>query len=125
MEKNDKKILIVEDDEDFTYILQKKFTMEGFLVVSAKDGQEGIAMAEKENPDLIISDVLMPKMDGIAMAKKIREKNIDVPIIFLTNTKDTDLTIDAQSSDKFEYLLKSNTRIGEILEKVKNKLGIA
>ena len=73
--KISKKILIVEDDEDFVFILEKKFTMEGFLVVTAKDGQEGAAVAEKEKPDLILSDILMPNVDGMAMAKKIREFN--------------------------------------------------
>jgi CheY-like chemotaxis protein len=67
-----KKILIVEDDADFISILDTKFTSEGFSVVAAKDGEEGVLVAEKEKPDLIISDVLIPRMNGIEMVRKIR-----------------------------------------------------
>jgi|SRR3989344_4641219 len=122
--KISKKILIVEDDEDFVFILEKKFTMEGFLVVTAKDGQEGAAVAEKEKPDLILSDILMPNVDGMAMAKKIREFNATVPIIFLTNLKDIDYTASAQASDNFGYLIKSDTRIDQIVAKSKIALGL-
>jgi DNA-binding response OmpR family regulator len=122
---HDKKILIVEDDEDFGFILQKKFTMEGFTVVLAKDGEEGIAMTEKEKPDLIFSDVLMPKMDGVEMAKKILKTGSHPQIVLLTNLSDVDFTADMQNSKEVDYLIKSNTRIDEIVKKAKEKLGIA
>ena len=124
MAKINKKILIVEDDEDFSYILNKKFTMEGFSVATAKDGQEGILAAEKEKPDLVLSDILMPKVDGISMEKKINESHPDLPIILLTNIKDIDYTLSVQKSSAVDYLIKSDTRINEIVEKVKMKLGI-
>lgn len=124
MLKSDKKILIVEDDEDFIYIIQKKFASAGLSLITAKDGQQGVEMNIKENPDLILSDISMPKMDGIEMAKKIRETDKDVPIIFLTNIKDVDYTRSAQTSGNFDYLIKSDTSIGQIVEKVKAKLGI-
>ncbi len=122
--KIDKKILIVEDDEDFSYILQKKFVMEGFAIVTAKNGEDGVAVTIKEKPDLIFSDILMPKMDGVAMAKKIRELNISIPIIFLSNMKDIDATIGVQKSGEFDYLIKSDTRINDIIAKSKDKLGL-
>ena len=125
MDTINKKILIVEDDEDFVFILEKKFTTEGFLVVTAKDGQEGIAAVEKEKPDLIISDMLMPKIDGMGMAKKIRETNPSVPIIFLTNIKDDNYIASFKESDHLEYLIKSNTSIDDIIAKSKITLGIA
>jgi two-component system OmpR family response regulator len=124
MTKLNKKILIVEDDEDFLFIIKKKFTMEGFSIIDAKDGEEGAATAEREKPDLILSDMLMPKMDGEAMAKKIREFNAKVPIIFLTNIKNTDYTADVQKSNNVDYLIKSDTRIDDIVAKAKIKLGI-
>ncbi|OGZ72434.1 MAG: hypothetical protein A2908_03295 [Candidatus Staskawiczbacteria bacterium RIFCSPLOWO2_01_FULL_38_12b] len=122
MTKINKKILIVEDDEDFSFILEKRLTIEGFFVVIAKDGEDGVLVSEKEKPDLIFSDMLMPKMDGMAMAKKIRETNTKVPIIFLTNIKDVSYTENIKKSDNFEYLIKSDTRINEIVEKAKSKL---
>lgn len=115
-----KKILIVEDDKDFLAILQKKFTNEGFSVVLAENGEEAIEIAEKEKPDLILSDVLMPKMDGMVMAKKIRETNKNVPIMFLTNLKDDNV----DKSNEFDYLIKSELRIDDIVTKSKIKLGL-
>ena len=124
MTKIDKKILLVEDDEDFIYILEKKFTSEGFSVITAKDGQEGATIAEQEKPDLIISDMLMPKMDGATMGQKIRETNTRVPIIFLTNIKNVDSTTEVQKSDTFDYLIKTDTSPNEIVAKAKEKLGL-
>ncbi len=116
--KTSKKILIVEDDEDFLSILKIKFTAEGFSVVTAKNGEEGISVAESEKPDLIISDILMPIMNGVDMAGKIKESNKNAQILFLTNTQD------AGYAKGFDYLIKANLRINEIVEKVKIKLGV-
>lgn len=124
MKSLNKKVLIVEDDEDFAFILEKKFTTEGFSVVTAKNGEEGVETATKEKPDLIISDMLMPRMDGITMAKKIRETDKTVPVIFLTNIKDEAHTSQIKASDNFGYLIKADTRIDEIVSKSKEKLGI-
>lgn len=124
MEKINKKILITEDDKDLLSILVTKFTDEGFSVVTAGNGEEGIMAAEKEKPDLIISDVLMPKMDGVEMARKIKESNNDVPIIFLTNIKDIDYMNDIKIPTKFDYLIKSDLKINDIIDKVKAKLGL-
>jgi len=112
-----KKILIVEDDEDFCFILKKILLAEGFTVVTAKDGQAGADCAVSEKPDLIISDVLMPKMDGPSMARKIKECGIIVPIMFLTNVENED-----ESIKECDYLIKSEIHINEIVDKIKQKL---
>jgi len=119
-----KKILIVEDDEDFLSILKIKFISEGFSIATAKDGEEGIIMAEKEKPDLIMSDILMPIMDGIEMARKIKESDKDAQILFLTNIQDADYAKRLENSKEFDYLIKADLRIDEIVEKVKKKLGV-
>lgn len=121
---SNKKILIVEDDEDFTFILEKKFTIEGFSIFKAKDGKEGINVAKEKKPDLILSDMLMAKVDGMEMAKKIRKFDAKVPIIFLTNVKNEQYTLQMQKSANFDYLIKSDTRIDEIVKKCKEKLGM-
>ena len=118
-----KKILIVEDDEDISSILELKFKSEGFSVVKAGDGEEGVVIAEKEKPDLILSDILMPKVDGLEMAKKIRLSDKNVPIIFLTNMKDVAYTRSIEEMG-FHYLVKADLRISEIVDKVKEKLGL-
>jgi DNA-binding response OmpR family regulator len=122
--KIDKNILIVEDDADFLSILKIKFTSEGFSVFTADNGEDGIAMAEKEKFDLILSDILLPKIDGPTMIKEITEFNKDVAIIFLSNIKDLEYTKETEKSEKFTYLVKADLRIGEIVEKVKEKLGL-
>lgn len=124
MNKIGKKILIVEDDKDLLAILKTKFSDAGFSVVTAENGEEGASTTENEKPDLIIADILMPKMDGLTMAKKIRQANNQVMIVFLTNTKDADNSIEAGKTDGFEYLIKSDLKINDIIEKVKAKLEI-
>jgi len=123
---NDKKIsdkiLIVEDDKDFLDILKIKFESEGFSVVTAESGLEGINVCEQQKPILILSDVLMPETSGIEMAKKIRSTNKDVIIMFMTNLKDIDYVKEIKDCKEFDCIIKSDTRIGEIVEKVKSKL---
>lgn len=115
---------MVEDDADFSSILQTKLSSEGFSVVVARDGQEGLAAAEKEKPDLIFSDILMPVLDGIQMAQKIRQADKDVVIVFLTNLQDAKNPENSAALEEFEYLIKADTRINDIVKKAKEKLGI-
>ena len=78
------KILVVEDDRDIQEIVSEILKAEGYEVVTADNGLEGYQLFKERNPDLIILDVLMPKMDGYQMAKLVRQKNETVPIIMLT-----------------------------------------
>lgn len=79
-----KKILLVEDDPNFGSILRDYLQMNDFEVILAKNGMEGFEKFKKDNYDLCILDVMMPYKDGYTLAKEIREKNKEVPIIFLT-----------------------------------------
>lgn len=79
-----KKILLVEDDPNFGSILRDYLTMNDFEVVLAKNGMEGFEKFKKDEYDLCILDVMMPYKDGFTLAKEIREKNKEVPLIFLT-----------------------------------------
>jgi two-component system alkaline phosphatase synthesis response regulator PhoP len=119
-----KKILVVEDDKDFLFILQTNFSNEGFSVLAAKDGKEGLDLVGKEKPDLIILDILMPNMDGIEMAKQMKEKGINIPIIFLTNVSDTDRISKAEQIVPSDYIIKSDMSVDKIVAHVKKKLGI-
>jgi two-component system, OmpR family, response regulator len=84
METENKKILLVEDDPNFGSILKDYLILNDFNVVLAKNGMEGFEKFKKDNYDLCILDVMMPYKDGYTLAKEIREKNKEVPIIFLT-----------------------------------------
>ena len=84
MEEIKKKILLVEDDPNFGTVLKDYLQMNDYDVIHAKNGMEGFEKFKKGNYDLCILDVMMPYKDGFTLAKEIREKNTDVPIIFLT-----------------------------------------
>jgi DNA-binding response OmpR family regulator len=82
--ENNKKILLVEDDQNFGIVLREYLTLNDFDVTLAKNGMEGFEKFKKDNFDLCILDVMMPYKDGYTLAKEIREKNKEVPLIFLT-----------------------------------------
>lgn len=125
MNQEMKKILIVEDDENFLWILRQSFDNQNLIVFFATTGEDGLEIAEKENPDLIIADILLPKMDGITMAKIIKEKNIKSQIIFLTNYKDSKhITNALDAAGEADYIVKSDMHIDAIVARVKDKLGV-
>jgi two-component system alkaline phosphatase synthesis response regulator PhoP len=86
MDQSKYKILLVDDEEDIVEFLSYNLVKEGFNVVTAKDGIEAIQVAKKENPDLIIMDVMMPRMDGMTAVQEIRKMPAftETIIIFLT-----------------------------------------
>ncbi len=118
-----KKILVVEDDEDFSSILKMKFEVSGFSVALAKDGESAVEAALQEKPDLILSDILLPKMNGIEMAKKIKEQDKNVFIVFLTNLTDLSYVQEVKKLG-FDYWVKSELSISDIAEKIRAKLGV-
>lgn len=125
MNKMNKKVLIVEDDKDFLWILKRSFENKDIEIVCSENGEEGLLLAEKEKPGLIIIDIGLPKMDGITMAKKIKEKGIKSQIIFLTNLKDAEHVSEALSSvGATDYIVKSDVHIDDIVVRVKNQLGM-
>lgn len=84
METENKKILLVEDDPNFGTVLKDYLSMNDYDVVLAKNGMEGFEKFKKGDFDLCILDVMMPYKDGFTLAKDIREKDEEIPIIFLT-----------------------------------------
>lgn len=88
-----KKILIVDDEPDILEFLKYNLKKEGYQVVTAADGKQAIKVAEKENPHLILLDIMMPEMDGVEACRTLREKKQfrDTPIAFLT-ARDEDFT---------------------------------
>jgi two-component system OmpR family response regulator len=82
--ENNRKILLVEDDLNFGAVLKDYLVLNDFDVTLAKNGMEGFEKFKKDHYDLCILDVMMPYKDGYTLAKEIREKNTEVPIIFLT-----------------------------------------
>ncbi len=81
------KVLVVDDEASIVNIISYNLKKEGYEVITAEDGEAGLELAMNENPDLILLDIMMPKMDGYEVCRKIREKS-NVPIIMLTARAD-------------------------------------
>lgn len=120
-----KVVLITEDELPMLQALTETLSKAGFSVLAAQDGATGLALAQKEHPDVILLDILMPKMDGVAMMEAIRreEWGTKVPIIILTNLDTTSTMISTILKDQpAYYLLKSNTKLEDLVDKVKDVL---
>lgn len=122
-----KKVLLVEDDNAIAEVYVRGLKEAGFEVFRASNGEEGIAMASEKKPDLILMDVLMPKMTGPeAMIKlKANEETRGIPAIFLTNLEgEAETARFAVEIGASEYLIKNDLSIKDLVAKVKKHLGI-
>lgn len=120
-----KKILIVDDEPNVIQILTEKLGSEGFVVDSARDGHEALSKVEIDKPDLILLDIVMPKLDGISVLKKVKENSQtqNIPVIILTNLYDDKKVAEVINAGGTDYLVKVEHPIKEIIAKVKEKLG--
>jgi DNA-binding response OmpR family regulator len=118
----DKKILVVEDSKSYLFILTESLRDAGFTVITAKDGEAGLEAIKTDNPDLVLLDITMPKMDGITMSKKLKELGVKTPIIFLTNMSDLKHISEAMETAT-DYIVKADTSVDGVVTKVKEKLG--
>lgn len=118
------KILIVEDDAALREALTIALEGEGFKALKAKDGEEGLKRARDDAPDLILLDIVMPKMDGLTVMQKLQEKQETkgIPIIFLTNLSDVDTISKVVKQGMFDYLVKADWDIEDLVGLVKKKL---
>ena len=123
-EEKKKKVLIAEDEEAIRGVLSDALSAAGFDVKLARDGQEAVMIAAEWSPDLILLDVLMPRMDGRAALKELRaaEATASIPVIFLTNLNELDAISDAMDAHVVGYIVKSDWSIGDVVEKVKKHL---
>jgi DNA-binding response OmpR family regulator len=120
-----KTILIIEDELPMLKALSDKFSFEGFNILEAKDGAEGLETAISKKPDLIILDIFMPVMDGKVMFEKLRsdEWGKTVPVIILTNLNPDDKTLDElMKNGPSYYFIKSKWKLEELVAKVKKEL---
>jgi len=122
-------ILLVEDEGSVRLALSDKLKREGFEILEAKNGNKGLEIALEKRPSIILLDIIMPKMNGIEMLRKLREANEwgkKVPVIILTNlTADNDITWAVAKDEPAYYLIKSDWDIDSIVAKVKETLHIA
>ena len=123
-----KRILIVEDEVPMLEALVNTFEENEFFALKATDGQVGLEVALKEHPDLILLDLILPKMDGMTLMKKLRQDpwGKNVPIIVVTNRDSDNTILKGVMEDKPAYYLKKAefTPMG-VATKVKELLGVS
>ncbi|MBI2451120.1 MAG: response regulator [Parcubacteria group bacterium] len=119
-----KRILIIEDEEILLDLLQNKLEKSGYEVMAARDGMEGLSAMEKEKPDLILLDILMPVMNGMEVLKIMHRNKIlsEIPVIILSNSGQEVEVDEAVKLGAKDYLIKAEFDPDEVLEKVKKQL---
>lgn len=117
-------VCIVEDEVPLLHALCDKLSREGFATLEARNGEEGLAVILREHPDLILLDIVMPKMDGMTVLKKLREDawGKSAKVIILTNLSDMDNMSAAIIHGSYNYLVKSDWRLEDIVVRVKEAL---
>ena len=100
------RILIVEDERRLSNIIKKGFIEDGFAVDQAFDGEEGQYLAEGEQYDLIVLDIMLPKIDGLELCRELRKKNIKIPVLMLTAKSTTEDKVAGLDSGADDYLTK-------------------
>lgn len=121
-----KRILIIEDDLILQKALQEFLTAEGFDVIVASDGEEGLRFARAKEPNLIVLDIILPKVNGFEVLKEIKSdiKIKEVPIVLLTNLGGMNDVERALALGASTYLVKSDYSLEEIFQKIKETLEI-
>lgn len=119
------KILLVEDDKSLREIYGVRFLAEGYDIVSAGDGEEALAMAIKERPALIVSDVMMPKISGFDMLDILRSttETRDIKVIMMTALSSEDQRLRGEKLGADRYLVKSQVGIEDVVRTVHEVLG--
>jgi len=123
-----KKLLIVEDESSVNYALSLKFKLfPGIELFYAKDGQEGLRMALEKKPNVILLDIVMPKMDGIEMFKRLRQDDWgkSVKVIILSNLSDPNKEQEAKNLGAEDYIIKAEWKINDIVAKVAKSLELS
>ena len=119
-----KKILFIEDESALQKTFGEILRIEKYEMVSALDGETGLKLAQTEKPDLIILDLVLPKLHGFEVLRRVKEdeKTKDIPVIVLTNLETMTDVEKAIELGAMTYLVKANYSLEEIINKVKKAL---
>jgi two-component system response regulator VicR len=121
-----KKILLVEDDKDLSFLMNKKLTEEGFQVIMAETGQQALDKVKSESPDLVLLDILLPDIDGLTVLNEIAtdEQAKNISVIILSNLADQGSFEQVAAVGDYDYLVKAKTDLNQVVEKIKQRLGV-
>ena len=120
----EKKILIIEDDKFLRELVSQKLIKEGYKIVEASDGEEGLKKIKEERPDLILLDLILPGIDGFEVLSRAKEDSFlaKIPVIILSNLGQVDDIERGLKLGAVDYLIKAHFTPDEIIEKIKNVL---
>jgi len=120
------KILLVEDDSFLLSMYTTKFELENFQVITAEDGEKGLKLAIKEPVDIILLDIILPKMNGFEVLENIKKNNelIKIPVILLTNLSQKSDIEKGLSMGADDYIIKAHFTPAEVVDKVKKVLNL-
>jgi len=113
-------ILVVDDDQNLLRMVSRTLEMEGFQVLTAGDGESALALLEKDKPDLVLLDIMMPGLDGFEVLKRIRQRS-SVPVIMLTAKNEVTTVRDTIGLGADDYIRKPFS-IVELLARIRCKL---
>ena len=119
-----KKILFIEDEFTLQKSMGEFLEKAGFKIIQALDGEIGLNLAEKEKPDLILLDLILPKISGFEVLKRLKEnkETKDIPVIILTNLEESTDVGKSLELGATTYLVKSDQSLDDVLERIKQTL---
>lgn len=123
-DENMKRILIIEDEGAYLKLMHDQLLSNGYEVINARDGEEGLKLALTKNPDLILLDLLMPKMDGLKMLRSLNKfkQGKTIPVFILSNVNESNETTEAIKLHASKYYVKSELKLEDLLENIKTYL---
>lgn len=113
-----KKIAVIEDERPMARALELKLSHVGFDVVTAGNGEEGLAIIEREHPDMVLLDLVMPKRDGFWVLESLKKRGIETPVIILSNLSQGEDEHRAADLGAKGFFVKSDTPIADIVNRV-------
>ncbi len=122
--ENMPKILLAEDDKLISNSLCEALKVSGYEAIPAYDGEEALAKAKEIAPDLLLLDIMMPKLDGISVLWELKAnpQTAKIPVVVLTNMGDVETIGKIVDAGAVDYLLKSDQSVDDIIQKVKDVL---
>ena len=118
------RVLFVEDDPTVAQMYRLKLELDGYQVIMAKDGEEGLRLAREVDPDIVFLDIRLPKVDGLTVLEGLRaaDRTRHVPVVILSNYGEQDLVDRGYRLGALDYLIKSQTTPAHLSRGVENWL---
>jgi DNA-binding response OmpR family regulator len=117
-----KKILFIEDDTLIIKLYTFRLKLENYQIISAEDGETGFKKFQNEQPDLVVLDLMLPKISGLDVLKKIRQQDKKIPIIIYTVLSDAKRIKEAKESGATDYYIKADTNPQNLVKKINDFL---